>query len=151
MAGAGNELSPAEVGGLSTTPARTRRPMPTRNDSMSFETCTDPDELDDRADDLEVEALRIRQQARRLRQAGASARWLDDAACRAKYGHGIGVFVSAAKRGDCEIGRAGRSPRVREDVADRYVATRGSRRAKPEPLASVTSLYDLAVEKVRAS
>lgn len=110
----------------------------------------DADALEDRADDLEIEARRLRQLARRLRREGTSARWLDDAACRQKYGHGIGVFVSAAKRGECEIGRAGRSPRVREDVADRYVASRGARR-KPEPEATVTNLYDHAVAKARAS
>lgn len=107
----------------------------------------DPDELEDRADELEIEARRLRQKARHLRRAGTSIRWLDDAACRDRYGHSIRPFVEAAKRGEIEIGRAGRSPRVREDVADRYVASRAARKAKTTPAVTDADVYELAVAR----
>jgi hypothetical protein len=109
----------------------------------------DPDELEDRADELEIEARRLRQKARHLRRSGPGAVvWLDDDACHARYGVGIYSFQQAAKRGELEIARVGRSPRVREDVADRWIAARG-KIAPPAADAPPSDVYASAVASMR--
>lgn len=111
-----------------------------------------PDELEAMAHEKIAEGNALLAKAKRLRIAGTSSvpRWLDDKACRERYGCSIAVFTAAAKRGEIEIGRVGRSPRVREDVADRWVAER-ARKAPPPADAAPADVYSLAVARMRGA
>lgn len=92
----------------------------------------DPEALDDRADTLEQEALRLRQEARRLRRVGESAtQWLGAEDVQRLYGISMSTVTAAGRRGELEVGHAGRSPRVSRAALDAWIATRKHPLAKP--------------------
>lgn len=115
---------------------------PTTEDVIG-EGAHDPDELEDRADELEIEARRLRQRARRLRRGGSSIEWLDEAGLERLFGFKMRRIVDASRRGEIEIGRAGRSPRVRRADVERWLRDR-ARRA-PRPVESGVDPYQAAV------
>lgn len=75
--------------------------------------------------------------------------WLDADAVRARFGLAMRVLVDARRRGELELGRAGRRPVVRRSELERWVRARAARAADERPGPAPAGVYELAVAAAR--
>lgn len=109
-----------------------------------------PDDLDDRADELELEAIRLRQAARRARRAAPPDEIVTPKNCQALVGMTPRAFADAGRRGAFEV-LGVRPIRARRSVVVAALEAAAPRRARPVVDAEAVDPYDAAVQAARRS
>src|SRR5262249_28747263 len=94
---------------------------------VSVTTVETADELEARANELEAQAHDLRARACRMRVRPTNTEWLALEVAAAEIGVRPRVIRDAARRGELELGSAGRRPVVTRAELARWVASRSSK------------------------